>query len=146
MKLNRWLRYFIAVLLCGWFVGLYWYTRPAPQVVKETSCHIVQQQCQLVWGGQRNVTLKLLGTPSPLNPFVVEVEGLDVPALSISFAMADMEMGSNTFVLKSIGVGRWRGRVVLPVCIQRRHDWRITLFNQQHAIVITTSLPSGSVQ
>lgn len=146
MKINRWLRYLIAVLLCIWFLGLYWYTRPVPKMQAETSCHFVQQQCQFAWGDQRNITLKLHGNPSPLNPFEVEVSGLDAPALSISFAMADMEMGSNTFVLKPIGAGRWSGRVVLPVCIQRRHDWRITLFNQQHAIVITTSLPSGSAQ
>lgn len=143
MKRMAWVRVFIAAILCLWFAGLYWYSRPATPAQQELICTF-QSACHFAWGDNPKAQLKLIGTPSPLTPFSVEITGVEASELTIAFAMKDMDMGANSFALKRLNSGIWNGRVVLPICSQKRHDWRITIYNAQHAVVITTYLESGA--
>lgn len=143
MSRLAWVRVVVAVILCLWFAGLYWYSRPVSPSQNEVICSF-QSDCLFAWGDNPKAQLKLIGAPSPLTPFSVEITGVDAPNLTIAFAMKDMEMGSNSFVLKRLNSGAWGERVVLPICTQKRHDWRITIYNEQHAVVITTYLESGA--
>jgi hypothetical protein len=47
--------------------------------------------------------------------------------VSVSFAMAGMDMGDNTVRLSPAGEGRYRGKAVLVRCPGGRKDWVATV-------------------
>lgn len=84
--------------------------------------------CNNPIGGCRlteNLELRFLQPPSVMQPFDLEVisTGADIHA---SFQMRGMEMGLNRYRLLR-EANKWRARVMLPACVQGRHDWLLRL-------------------
>jgi hypothetical protein len=63
-----------------------------------------------------------------LRELAVEVSGVErAEEVTVSFAMAGMDMGENTVRLAPDGPVRWRGKAVLVRCPSGRRDWIATV-------------------
>lgn len=65
--------------------------------------------------------------PHPMQAFKIEVELPGAREIHALFSMRGMEMGLNRYRLLPDGPGRWQAEVMLPACIQGRHDWSLLL-------------------
>jgi hypothetical protein len=73
------------------------------------------------------VTLRFSERPRPLVPFDLRVEGKLAPGARVRLDMAGMDMGLNVYRLETDEKGVPHARIILPVCVQGRADWRLTL-------------------
>lgn len=65
-------------------------------------------------------------TPSVMQKFDLEVNAPEDAAPHASFQMRGMNMGMNRYRLIWDGKS-WHAEVMLPACIQGRHDWILRL-------------------
>ena len=69
--------------------------------------------------------------PKPLAPFIIIFKALKQDAnlslIKAQFNMQDMQMGFNEYRFIQEKTGIWQANVILPVCMQGRADWLMTL-------------------
>lgn len=96
--------------------------------------------CPLQLAGE-SLRVRFSERPRPLAPFELTVEGRLDPKAHVRLDMAGMDMGLNLYRLEPAGPGTLRARIVLPVCVQGRADWILTLDSDgHHAALSFTSL------
>lgn len=88
---------------------------PCPDV--RTGCPLPDQAGRVVFDD----------IPQSMQPFKLRVEAPHAAAVYVSFAMRGMQMGMNRYRLLPQGAGRWIAEVTLPVCVDGRADWDMTL-------------------
>ena len=91
-----------------------------PEVIA-VSCGNPVTGCRLT----ESLELRFLQSPSVMQAFDLEVMSAGTN-LHASFQMQGMEMGLNHYRLLREG-NKWRAKVMLPACIQGRHDWLLRL-------------------
>ncbi len=113
----------ILALIIG---GIYRRSHHREQQPDSVNCPDTQHTCQLTVNG-RSIHLTFLQAPTALHPFTLQVVAPDAHRISASFAMADMDMGNNTYRLLRKNSGIWQASVILPVCMSGSHKWLLTL-------------------
>ena len=96
----------------------------------DAGCDLNRQACAAQLPGGGRVELSSNVRPIPLvKPFQIEVElrGLEATRVEVDFAGADMNMGLNRPLLRSLGNGRYVADASLPVCVTGSMDWQITV-------------------
>ncbi|NLR76910.1 hypothetical protein [Leeia aquatica] len=71
--------------------------------------------------------LRFLQPASGLQRFAVTVSGVQAKQLSVQFDMQGMQMPPARFALQQQTAG-WQGSAILPVCVQGRRDWQVTVW------------------
>ncbi|MDD5241279.1 MAG: hypothetical protein PHG47_06100 [Sulfuricella sp.] len=71
--------------------------------------------------------VRFMSAPHPLRPFKLMVTAPDAQQIAADFAMKDMNMGVNRYVLQRTADGSWHGNIVLPVCVSGTSRWVMTL-------------------
>ncbi len=97
--------------------------QPAPAVVP-VRCEDIQAGCWLPGQAGRVV---FDAVPQSMRPFKLTVEAPQAVGVHVSFAMRGMQMGMNRYRLLPQAQGRWMAEVTLPVCVDGRADWDMTL-------------------
>ncbi len=92
--------------------------------ILQIPCANVVAGCQLSGQGARVIFDQ---RPQPMQPFRLRVEVLNAHEVHASFAMQGMQMGLNRYRLLPGEVGVWTALIILPVCVQGRSDWVMTL-------------------
>lgn len=119
MRLGRW---YLAVALAAFGSGC---GRSAPNV-NVVNCPDPVAGCRFELGGEA-VALWFSASPRPMQPFATAVEAPRAVAVGAEFSMPGMDMLPNRYWLARTPDGHWGARVVLPVCVSGRTDWRLTL-------------------
>lgn len=89
-------------------------------------CADPQQGCR--WSRNADaMQLRFLQPASGLQRFTVAVSGVQAHQLSVQFDMQGMQMPAARFTLRQQGAG-WQGAAILPVCVQGRQDWQVTVW------------------
>ena len=90
---------------------------------------VTQLACADVVAGCASLDLRVSfdRVPQPMRPFRLRVEVVDAREVHASFVMQGMQMGLNRYRLLAAGKGAWQGDIILPVCVQGRGDWVMTL-------------------
>lgn len=71
--------------------------------------------------------VRFMSAPLPLKPFELQVKAPDAGQVAADFAMQDMNMGRNRYILQRGTDGAWHGNIVLPVCVSGASRWIMTL-------------------
>lgn len=144
----------LAVLVAGGLLGVYLAggfspgrtQLPTIELSVPGSCDPAASSCEAVDDTEPGRRLRLRVEPgaSPLRPFRVEVwlDGFESSPseVSLSFAMADMYMGENRYLLRPAG-DAWAARVILPICTTRRIDWLATISVSGGDAVVRATFP-----
>lgn len=123
-------RALLAVLVLAALLAAGWYLRqqqalPASQA--RIACSDLRQPCAITVAGQR-YWLQASPAPVALQPFELSLTGSQLAAgWRVRFGMQGMEMGPIAFPLQARADGSLAARVVLPYCVQGRHDWWLRL-------------------
>ena len=66
---------------------------------------------------------------NPLKPFPVQVNSSakDIEVVEVIFDMPGMDMGFNRFTMRALAAGQWQTQAMLPICVQGRSDWLVTV-------------------
>ncbi len=114
-----------SLMLLGGVALLYLGLVPRPAAdVTSVPCPDIRVGCLLPGQAGRVVFDDI---PQAMQPFNVRVEAPRAAAVHVSFAMRGMQMGMNRYRLLPQGEGRWVAQVTLPVCVDGRADWDMTL-------------------
>ncbi|MEW9897009.1 hypothetical protein ABWL39_00030 [Chitinivorax sp. PXF-14] len=89
--------------------------------------------------GEREVSLRFGQPITAMAPFDVAVKVAQAREVKASFAMRGMDMGSNQYRLLAANDGNWAAKVMLPVCVQGRRDWLMTLSVDGEAVTVPFS-------
>jgi len=117
---------FAVVLILSYGIGR-WLTlqneEGVNQAITHSVCDPTKKHCE-VKNENEKYLLKLIGTPSALNPFIVsvDVEGEQPQSIELVFEMTGMDMGFNQYRLVNMK-SNWQAKVILPVCSLARSDW-----------------------
>jgi hypothetical protein len=78
--------------------------------------------------------------PQALKPFTLQLESPILRKASVSFRMADMDMGFNLYQPRPGPDSRWTVSVTLPVCTVSRVDWiaQLNLDDRLYELSFTT--------
>ena len=79
--------------------------------------------------GNAQTQIRFSQIPSPMREFQVQITDQDAQSITLSFAMQDMPMGLNRYRMTNSG-NHWLAKVILPVCVQGRSDWRMLIERQ----------------
>ena len=113
------------LLLLGGAALLYFGVLQAPKrPVVQVVCENVIAGCMLPEPGLR---IAFDQHPQSMKPFRLKVEVSNAREVHASFAMRDMQMGLNRYRLLAEGAGAWKAEITLPVCMNGRSDWVMTL-------------------
>ena len=85
--------------------------------------------------GKAVASQKFAQAPSPVQAFAVNVTAKAGQQVTLRFDMKGMAMGPAAYKLQPLSGGEFMGKVILPVCIQGRADWRATLTVDQQSWV-----------
>ncbi|WP_018152080.1 hypothetical protein [Leeia oryzae] len=125
-----------AIILLVLAAGIYY------QYTQQQLNHLMVTRCDPVLGctfsdasGNAIATLKFAQKPSPVQAFGVNVTAKAGEQVTLRFDMKGMAMGPAAYKLQSASGGVFTGKVILPVCIQGRADWRATLTLDQQSWV-----------
>ncbi len=113
----------ILALIAG---GIYRRTQHAATHPDSVQCTDTLHNCRLIVNGQP-IQLRFLQPPTTMQPFTLQVDAPDAHQISASFAMADMDMGNNSYRLVRKNARLWQAQVLLPVCMSGSHHWLLTL-------------------
>lgn len=94
--------------------------RPAIQL----PCRNVVSGCSLP---DASLRVRFDQAPQSMKPFLLSVEILNAREVRAGFAMRGMQMGLNQYRLLAKGAGLWQATITLPVCVDGRADWVMTL-------------------
>lgn len=112
----------LAVAAGGW-LALDRLRSPDGQVI-ELACDDPVAGCHIP---EYDLTVRFDRPASAMQPFGLQVTLAGADQLHARFSMRDMEMGLNRYRLLPDGRGGWHANVILPVCVQGRHDWILEL-------------------
>lgn len=124
LKLPVWLAPLAIVVLIAGVVGYnHWRSLAAPA---ETvlACADLRAGCAAPHLGAK-ARIGVDGELRLLQPFELWVRLDAATKVQASFTMAGMDMGFNLYTLRPDGRGNYRTRVILPMCVTGRHDWRL---------------------
>jgi hypothetical protein len=96
--------------------------RAGPQQLQPIPCANPVAGCTFVHH-DAPAQLRFSATPEPLKPFFITLSHPSLKTATISFQMADMDMGFNRYDFTRGPPGVWTARIVLPVCTSSRVDW-----------------------
>jgi len=96
----------------------------AARPVTPLPCRSVVSGCSLP---DSSLRVRFDQAPQSMKPFLVTVEVLNAREVRAGFAMRGMQMGLNQYRLLAKDAGLWQASVTLPVCIDGRADWVMTL-------------------
>jgi hypothetical protein len=103
---------------------------PSIVLTVDSDCDPALTVCR-VQHGDLALTLRLQDEFRALQPFWVQVNlagsKAAIDKVAVRFAMVDMDMGVNRFILERQDDGIWKGQAMLPVCSSGRRDWRVTV-------------------
>lgn len=104
-------------------------SRPIIPLRVSADCRLYPEGCR-AQAQEVHVVLRFEQQPTALQPFTLtaQVQGVAPQALSLRFAMRDMDMGQTQIRLTSQGAGRWQAQTILPVCVSGRRDWQAELY------------------
>ena len=87
-------------------------------------CDPTQKICEVSLSGSL-VLYQILGKPSALKKFKVELDAFELPIknIRVNFLMPGMDMGMNHYSLENKNGSIWTREVILPVCTLSRNDW-----------------------
>jgi hypothetical protein len=107
------------------------------------TCSDIAQSC-----GNAQFSVRFKESPKVMKPLHLELvflDGLSIQNVHAGFAMQDMEMGFNRYQLIKTADAKWVAEVILPVCLQGRSDWEMTLMiedtEQQSRFLVPFSVP-----
>jgi len=112
------------------------------KISEKMACTDITQSC-----GNAQFSVKFKQAPQAMKPFHLELTSNSEPFLNVnaSFAMKGMEMGFNRYQLIKTADAKWVAEVTLPVCVQGRSDWEMTLMvegaEQQSRFLVPFSVP-----
>lgn len=89
--------------------------------------------------GEREVSLRFGRPITAMAPFDVSVNVTQAHEVKAAFAMRGMDMGRNQYRLLAANDGHWGAKVMLPVCVQGRRDWLMTLSVDGDAVTVPFS-------
>ena len=119
----------VLMFLLSYLVGV-WLTpgekKITPESIIVSNCDLTVSRCSVSFKNEV-VTTSVVGEPSPLNPFIVNVSvvGKQAPlSVEIEFTMDGMDMGFNKYHLKLAG-DVWKVRSILPVCSLGEKTWNL---------------------
>ncbi len=106
-------------------------------------CPDIAQSC-----GNAQFSVRFKEQPQVMKPLHLELvflDGQSIQNVYAGFAMQGMEMGFNRYQLIKASDAKWLAEVTLPVCVQGRSDWEMTLFvegaEQQSRFLVPFSVP-----
>ena len=106
-------------------------------------CPDIAQSC-----GNTQFSVRFKEQPQVMKPLHLELVFLDgqlIRNVQAGFAMQGMEMGFNRYQLIKNADAKWMAEVTLPVCVQGRSDWEMTLMvedaEQQFRLLVPFSVP-----
>ena len=99
--------------------------KPAPQA-GTVICRDPVAGCRFEVGG-KGVVLRFSESPRAMRSFLMEVDAPSAVAVRADVMMPGMDMVPNRYELDRGPDGHWRAKVLLPVCISGREDWRLAL-------------------
>ncbi|MGQ5525365.1 hypothetical protein ACUHMQ_19170 [Chitinimonas sp. PSY-7] len=117
------------IAICGLvsLLALGYVLRPVePVPTMQYVCNDLTKPCAIQINGQPFV-LHAERTPSALKPFRLVLRGPGNPDVNVRFGMRGMEMGPIAFPLHKLADNSMSADIVLPYCVQRRHDWWLQL-------------------
>jgi hypothetical protein len=98
--------------------------------------------------GNAQFSVRFKNPPQVMKPLHLELvflDGLSIQNVHAGFAMQGMEMGFNRYQLIKTADAKWVAEVTLPVCVQGRSDWEMTLMiegaEQQSRFLVPFSVP-----
>lgn len=106
--------------------SLWWWQVRAPEPAQLVQCPDLHAGCTVQVDG-RTITVRVAGDLQVLKPFRLTVQAAGARKVQASFTMAGMDMGFNLYSLQADADGLFQARVVLPVCVSGRRDWRMML-------------------
>jgi hypothetical protein len=106
-------------------------------------CPDIAQSC-----GNAQFSVRFKEPPQVMKPLHLELvflDGQSIQNVHAGFAMRGMEMGFNRYQLIKTADAKWVAEVTLPVCVQGRSDWEMTLMvegaEQQFRFLVPFSVP-----
>ncbi len=106
-------------------------------------CPDIAQSC-----GNAQFSVRFKEQPQVMKPLHLELiflDGQSIQNVHAGFAMRGMEMGFNRYQLIKTAEAEWVAEVTLPVCVQGRSDWEMTLMvegaEQQSRFLVPFSVP-----
>lgn len=94
----------------------------SPRQAQAINCTEPTAGCTFMHDGL-TATLRFSARPEALKPFVLSISARRLRRASVSFQMADMDMGFNRYELLQDAEGNWTAQVTLPVCTVSRGGW-----------------------
>lgn len=123
MKKIFWISIFLVVLAVG---AKFYRAKMHVLPISILPCVNITQGC-----GNDMLTIRFAEAPQVMKPLNVNLHlnrPSNVRAVSIDFAMQNMEMGLNRYRLISDQKSdHWQAEVTLPVCVQGRSDWSMLI-------------------
>ena len=106
-------------------------------------CPDIVQSC-----GNAQFSVRFRESPQVMKPLHLELvflDGQSIQNVHAGFAMRGMEMGFNRYQLIKTTDAKWVAEVTLPLCVQGRSDWEMTLIivgaEQQSHFLVPFSTP-----
>ena len=106
-------------------------------------CPDIAQSC-----GNAQFSVRFKEPPQVMKPLHLELvflDGQSIQNVHAGFAMRGMEMGFNRYQLIKTAEAKRVAEVTLPVCVQGRSDWEMTLMvegaEQQSRFLVPFSVP-----
>lgn len=130
---RRWLRRLAGLLMIA-FAGLFLYPVMSPWLAASPAptrapCDLADGPCSVRLPSGDMLSVNIPQRINPLKPFRLQVSSTakDVVVLEAVFDMPGMDMGFNRFGMQAIAPGQWQTQAMLPICVQGRSDWLVTL-------------------
>ena len=121
-------RVIVPLLLIGLLAAIavagYWFKRPAE--AHAVACVDPLAGCTF---SHRGAAVKALfrTLPTPLEPFVLNMNAPGARQISVAFQMGGMDMGFNRYDLRPSEGGVFSAKIILPICISGRYDWTMLI-------------------
>lgn len=95
-----------------------------PQAVKPEAiaCEDIVRGCS-----HGDLTVQAMMAPKVMHAFEMRVTVPRASSVQASFDMKSMQMGINRYRFQQHPDGSWRAKITLPVCVDGRSDWLMTL-------------------
>lgn len=140
----------LSLLVGGALTALLWkqYGQQATTEKAQTKtiaivCQDIAQSC-----GNAQFSMRFKEPPQVMKPLHLELvflDGQSIQNVHAGFAMQGMEMGFNRYQMTKTADAKWVAEVTLPVCVQGRSDWEMTLIvegaEQQSRYLVPFSTP-----
>ncbi|WP_334108419.1 hypothetical protein [Methylobacillus sp.] len=114
-----WIAMAVLLVLCAF---VYFWLKPEAVKPEPMACEDIVQGCS-----QDGLTVQAMTAPKVMHAFEMRVTVPEASSVQASFDMKSMQMGINRYRFQQQPDGSWRARVTLPVCVDGRSDWLMTI-------------------